>query len=101
MRWMRQQFGIVGQEPSLFATTIYENIKHGLDSATKEDIEKAAALADAHDFIMKLPDVGIPKIYKIASLAISTLLTFIFSFRVTKLYWESKVHKSRGDKSKE
>ncbi|KAK6625886.1 hypothetical protein RUM43_006185 [Polyplax serrata] len=56
VRWMRQQFGIVGQEPSLFATTIYENIKHGLDSATKEDIEKAAALADAHDFIMKLPD---------------------------------------------
>ena len=48
----------MSQEPVLFGTTIAENIRYGRDEATPEDIENAAKLANAHDFIMKLPDVS-------------------------------------------
>ncbi|GAB6020134.1 hypothetical protein CHUAL_002862 [Chamberlinius hualienensis] len=53
--WLRDQVGIVGQEPILFGTTIAENIKYGFEGATQEDVEKAAKMANAHNFIMKLP----------------------------------------------
>ena len=42
----------------LFGTTIAENIRYGRDEATREDIENAARMANAHDFISKLPDVS-------------------------------------------
>ena len=57
LRWLRQHIGIVSQEPVLFGTTIAENIRYGRDEATREDIENAARMANAHDFISKLPDV--------------------------------------------
>ncbi|KAL5289501.1 pgp-2.2 family protein [Megaselia abdita] len=53
--WLRSKIGVVGQEPVLFATTIRENISYGNPSATQTDIEKAAKMANAHDFISKLP----------------------------------------------
>ena len=56
IRWLRQQVGWVGQEPVLFATTIRENISHGKENATEEEIEEAAKAANAHQFIMELPD---------------------------------------------
>lgn len=59
VNWLRQRVGVVGQEPILFGTTIYENIQYGYLNATKEDIERAAITANAHNFIMKLPDVCI------------------------------------------
>ncbi|CAF0770902.1 unnamed protein product [Adineta ricciae] len=55
-RWLRQQIGVVSQEPVLFHTTIRENILFGIDSATNEEIYQAAKVANAHDFIMCLPD---------------------------------------------
>lgn len=39
--------------------TIYENIRLGKLNATREEIEQAAQEANAHNFIMKLPDVRI------------------------------------------
>ena len=54
VRWLRNQIGVVGQEPVLFATSIGENIKYGLEGATQEDVERAARQANAHDFIMQL-----------------------------------------------
>jgi ABC-type multidrug transport system fused ATPase/permease subunit len=57
VKWLRSQIGVVNQEPILFGTTIYENIKFGKDDATEEDIRLAAMNANAHDFIMSLPDV--------------------------------------------
>ena len=45
------------KEPILFATTIAENIKFGKKDATMEQVEMAAKAANAHDFIMNLPDV--------------------------------------------
>lgn len=55
MEWLRSNIGVVGQEPTLFATTIYENIRYGNKSATQADIERAAKKALAHDFIKRLP----------------------------------------------
>ena len=46
----------MSQEPILFNVSIYENISYGNSDATKEDIERAAELADAHDFILALPN---------------------------------------------
>ena len=60
VRWLRRQIGIVSQEPVLFATTIAENIRYGQDGVSQDDIEKAAAKANAHGFIMKLPKVCLP-----------------------------------------
>ncbi|CAF0877178.1 unnamed protein product [Didymodactylos carnosus] len=56
LRWLRQHIGVVSQEPILFATTISENIKYGRDSATEKEIMEAAKKANAHDFIMLLPN---------------------------------------------
>jgi ABC-type multidrug transport system fused ATPase/permease subunit len=53
--WLRQHVGVVSQEPILFQTTITENIRLGRLEATQEDIENAARIANAHDFIMTLP----------------------------------------------
>ncbi|XP_066999667.2 multidrug resistance protein homolog 49 [Anabrus simplex] len=53
--WLRNNIGVVGQEPALFATTIAENIRYGREDASLQDIELAAKQANAHDFISKLP----------------------------------------------
>jgi ATP-binding cassette, subfamily B, bacterial len=52
---LRRQISYVPQEPLLFHRTIRENIAYGSNDATQDDIEKAATLAYAHEFIMKLP----------------------------------------------
>jgi len=52
---LRRQFAIVEQEPSLFTTTIAENIAYGRPEASRAEIEDAARRARAHDFIMRLP----------------------------------------------
>ena len=60
VQWLRHRIGVVSQEPVLFATTIAENIRYGLEGVRQTDIEKAAIEANAHDFIMKLPKVCVP-----------------------------------------
>ncbi|KAI4470544.1 atp-binding cassette sub-family b [Holotrichia oblita] len=55
LRWLRSHIGVVGQEPALFATTVAENIKFGNSKATHSEVEKAAIRANAHSFIMRLP----------------------------------------------
>lgn len=56
LKWLRQQIGLVNQEPSLFATTIRENILYGKGDATLEEITRAAKLSEAMTFINNLPD---------------------------------------------
>uniref|UniRef100_A0A3B4DH40 ATP-binding cassette sub-family B member 5 n=1 Tax=Pygocentrus nattereri TaxID=42514 RepID=A0A3B4DH40_PYGNA len=56
VRWLRENMGIVSQEPVLFGTTIAENIRYGREDATEEDIEQAVREANAYEFISKLPD---------------------------------------------
>ena len=55
---MREQIGVVAQEPVLFDTTITENIKYGRDDVTMEEIVEATKQSNAYDFIMKLPNVS-------------------------------------------
>ncbi|KAL7911423.1 P-loop containing nucleoside triphosphate hydrolase protein [Trichoderma velutinum] len=65
LRWLRNQISLVGQEPVLFSATIFENIKFGLtgtpfenesEEAKQNRIEEAAKMANAHKFIISLPD---------------------------------------------
>ncbi len=53
---LRSQFAIVLQEPVLFSTSITENIAYARPGATEEEIVQAAKMADAHDFILALPN---------------------------------------------
>lgn len=65
LKWLRSQIGLVSQEPSLFATTIKENVGHGLigtkwEHASEEEklalIKTACVKANADGFIGKLPN---------------------------------------------
>ncbi|PWA52634.1 AAA+ ATPase domain-containing protein [Artemisia annua] len=56
LKWLRSQMGLVNQEPVLFATSIKENILFGKEGVSTELVELAAKAANAHDFIIKLPD---------------------------------------------
>ncbi len=53
---LRNQFAIVLQEPLLFSTSIAENIAYARPDATKQEIMEAAKTANAHDFIVRLPE---------------------------------------------
>jgi ATP-binding cassette subfamily B (MDR/TAP) protein 1 len=65
LRWLRRQIALVSQEPTLFGTSIFGNIAHGLigtqhenetGDAQKERVIQAAKMANAHDFISALPE---------------------------------------------
>ena len=53
---LRNQFSIVLQEPVLFSTAVAENIRYARPEASSEEIIRAAKLANAHDFVIGLPD---------------------------------------------
>ncbi|ESO88014.1 hypothetical protein LOTGIDRAFT_126879, partial [Lottia gigantea] len=55
LNWYRNNIGIVSQEPSLFATTIAENIKFGKEEVTEAQMVEAAKIANAYHFIVQLP----------------------------------------------
>ena len=62
LRWMRRQIAYISQEPMLFNTTIFENIRYGLseegssEEELRSNVMKAAQNANAHDFILALPN---------------------------------------------
>lgn len=65
LRWLRQQMALVSQEPTLFGTTIFHNIRHGLigtkyenesEEKHRELVIAAAKKANAHDFVSSLPE---------------------------------------------
>ena len=53
---LRKQIGIVQQDVYLFAGTIMENIRYGNPDASDEEVIRAAKAANAHDFIMAMPE---------------------------------------------
>jgi len=53
---LRRNIGLVSQDIFLFHDTIYENIRYGRLNASQEEIEEAARLAFAHDFILEQPE---------------------------------------------
>lgn len=56
LKSLRNNIGIVQQDVYLFAGTVYDNILYGKPGATKEEVIEAAKKANAHDFIMGLPN---------------------------------------------
>src|SRR5439155_25228505 len=53
---LRNQFGIVLQDPVLFSTSLAENIAYARPDASEDEIQTAAKAANAHDFIVDLPE---------------------------------------------
>ncbi|MBQ6999008.1 MAG: ABC transporter ATP-binding protein [Clostridia bacterium] len=53
---LRRQIGVVQQDVYMFSGTVAENILYGRPDATREEVEEAAALAGAHEFISSLPN---------------------------------------------
>ncbi len=53
---LRQAIGVVSQDPFLFSATVRENITFGVGDATDEEVERAAELAQAREFIERLPE---------------------------------------------
>jgi ATP-binding cassette subfamily B (MDR/TAP) protein 1 len=59
VRWLRSQLGYVGQEPVLFSGTVAQNIGYGkVGTATQQEIEEAAKMANAHGFITEVLNNG-------------------------------------------
>jgi ATP-binding cassette subfamily B protein len=56
LQWFRQQIGVVLQDPYLFRGTVWENIAYANPDATSEQILAAARAANAHEFLVNLPD---------------------------------------------
>ncbi|XP_057832504.2 ABC transporter B family member 3 isoform X2 [Cryptomeria japonica] len=56
IQWLRQQIGLVSQEPVLFGASIKDNIGFGEHTATLQEIQKAAKLANVKEFIESLPE---------------------------------------------
>lgn len=54
LRWYQSHLGIVPQQPHLFSGTIGDNIRYGKLDATAEEVEEAARMAGAHDFIVAM-----------------------------------------------
>jgi ABC-type multidrug transport system fused ATPase/permease subunit len=64
MASLRSQMGLVPQDPFLFSGTIADNIRFGRLEATDEEVEAAAKLANAHEFIMNLPNGYATEVYE-------------------------------------
>ena len=56
VNWVREQVGVVSQEPILFATSILNNIRYGRPDADLEEVFAAAKASNAHDFILGFPE---------------------------------------------
>jgi ATP-binding cassette subfamily B protein len=52
---LRREIGVIAQDPFLFSATVRENIAFGRPGATDEEVERAARLAQAHEFVEQLP----------------------------------------------
>lgn len=64
LRSVRQQIGLVTQDTVLFDDTVFSNIAYGQRRATREQVEQAAKLANAHDFIVELSDGYDTRLYE-------------------------------------
>lgn len=56
LNWLREQIGVVSQEPILISSTIEENIRYGKPDASQAEVEAAAEAANAIEFIRNFPD---------------------------------------------
>ena len=82
LKWLRSNIGIVSQEPVLFFGSIEDNIRFGKPDATDAEVIAAAKMANAHDFIMQLPQVKREKKGTTGEYVCWTIVSL--SFRTTK-----------------
>ena len=61
---LRKKIGVVLQDTNLFSGNVYDNIIYGNFKATKKEVIEAAKMANAHDFIMKLPNEYESEVYE-------------------------------------
>ncbi|WP_053231370.1 ABC transporter ATP-binding protein [Sandaracinus amylolyticus] len=54
--WLRRQVGTVAQEPILFSTSIADNIRYARPDASDAEVEAAARVANAHEFVSRFPE---------------------------------------------
>ena len=87
LKWLRTQIGVVNQEPILFSSSIADNIRMGRDDVTQDEIEFAAKNANAHDFIMTLPNVLLYKFMLINKFLIILLNLFA---DIQHIGWKSR-----------
>lgn len=93
---LRQQLGIVSQEPNLFDRTIAENIAYGANhrNVTTEAIIEASKSANIHNFVTTLPQVSQ------SSLILFWFLDELLFIRATKREWVPKEHNYPEGKNK-
>ena len=94
LKWLRSQMGLVSQEPTLFATTIKENILFGKEDAGMEEVIEAAKASNAHNFISQLPQgydtqVCLLIYYILAYISISTIILYSFHIGIYCLFFPS------------
>lgn len=58
IEWLRNVIGVVQQEPVLFNDTVEENLRLGNPDADMEQLVEMCKMANAHEFILKLPKVN-------------------------------------------
>jgi ABC-type multidrug transport system fused ATPase/permease subunit len=56
LRSLRRAIGVISQDPFLFSATVRENITFGAPGLSEEEVERIARLAQAHEFVERLPD---------------------------------------------
>jgi subfamily B ATP-binding cassette protein MsbA len=64
---LRKHIGFIQQDPILFKASIFENICYGRPTATRAQVEQAARIANAHDFIMELPQGYLTSVSELGS----------------------------------
>ena len=62
VHWLREQIGIVSQEPVLISSTIEDNIRYGKPTASRLEVEAAARSANAYDFVQGFPEKFLTKV---------------------------------------
>ena len=85
--------GYINQEPVLFATSVFENIRYGRPNATREEVYEAARMANAHQFINGFPEGEargcIGDFWFFLFFFFFFFLFFFFSFYFFSLYFTS------------
>lgn len=85
LKWLREQMGLVSQEPALFATSIAQNILYGKKGADMDQIIQASKAANAHSFVQGLPNGYHTQVdlftYLLSPLSLSCLKVCYLGFR--------------------
>ena len=102
LKFLREQIGLVNQEPALFATTILENILYGKPDATMVEVEAAASAANAHSFITLLPKGYDTQVSSLSTDDMSRKChDLLFNFFFMSIRLEKEVFNSQVDRSRE